>query len=297
MATRKQWIEGARPRTLPAAIAPVLVGCAIAYYENNFVFAIALLALVVSLALQIGVNYSNDYSDGIRGTDENRVGPVRLVGQKLASPSDVKKAAFLSYGIGACAGLGMVALSGYYLLLLVGLAAIVAAWFYTGGPRPYGYAGFGEVFVFVFFGLVAVIGTSASQTGHITTLSILAGCGCGILSTSILIVNNLRDIPGDTRASKRTLAVRMGDANTRRLYFACIAVAGLLPLAMSATGNNPPTQAGVGVFALVLAVKPFRSLRSGAMGRELIPVLADTGKLLMVYAVLLSVGIAISSQL
>jgi 1,4-dihydroxy-2-naphthoate octaprenyltransferase len=297
MATRKQWIEGARPRTLPAAIAPVLVGCSIAYYENNFVFAIALLALVVSLALQIGVNYSNDYSDGIRGTDENRVGPVRLVGQKLASPSEVKKAAFLTYGIGALAGLGMVALSGYYLLLPVGLAAIVAAWFYTGGPRPYGYAGFGEVFVFVFFGLVAVIGTSASQTGHITTLSILAGCGCGLLSTAILIVNNLRDIPGDTRAGKRTLAVRMGDANTRKLYLACIAVAGLLPIAMSVAGHNPPAQAIVGVFALVLALKPFRTLRSGALGRDLIPVLADTGKLLMVYAILLSVGIAISSQL
>jgi 1,4-dihydroxy-2-naphthoate octaprenyltransferase len=294
MATREQWIEGARPRTLPAAIAPVLVGCAIANYENGFTFAIALLALVVALALQIGVNYSNDYSDGIRGTDENRVGPVRLVGQKLASPSEVKKAAFLSYGIGALAGLGMVALSGYYLLLPVGLAAIIAAWFYTGGPRPYGYAGFGEVFVFVFFGLVAVIGTSASQTGHITTLSILAGCGCGLLSTAILIVNNLRDIPGDTEAGKRTLAVRMGDANTRWFYLACIAIAGLLPLAMSMTGENPPALATLGGLAVVLAIKPFRILMSGALGRDLIPVLADTGKLLMVYAVLLSVGIALS---
>lgn len=294
MATRKQWIEGARPRTLPAAIAPVLVGCAIAYYENGFAIAIAMLALVVSLALQIGVNYSNDYSDGIRGTDENRVGPVRLVGQKLASPSEVRKAAFLCFGIGALAGLGMVALSGYYLLLPVGLAAIVAAWFYTGGPRPYGYAGFGEVFVFVFFGLVAVIGTSASQTGHITTLSILAGCGCGLISTAILIVNNLRDIPGDTQASKRTLAVRMGDANTRWLYLACVAVAGLLPLAMTMTGANPPALATLGGLSVVLAIKPFRILMSGALGRDLIPVLADTGKLLMAYAVLLSVGIALS---
>ena len=294
MATRKQWIEGARPRTLPAAIAPVLVGCAIAYYEGGFTFTIAALALIVSLALQVGVNYSNDYSDGIRGTDENRVGPVRLVGQKLASPSEVKKAAFRSYGIGALAGLGMVAMSGYYLLLPVGLAAIVAAWFYTGGPRPYGYAGFGEVFVFVFFGLVAVIGTSATQTGNITTLSILAGCGCGLLSTAILVVNNLRDIPGDTGAGKRTLAVRMGDANTRWFYLVCIAVAGLLPLAMSLTGANPPALATLGGLAIVMAIKPFRTLMSGALGRDLIPVLADTGKLLMVYAVLLSAGIALS---
>ena len=296
MATRKQWIEGARPRTLPAAIAPVLVGCAIAYYENGFRFAIAVLALVVSLALQIGVNYSNDYSDGIRGTDENRVGPVRLVGQKLASPSQVKQAAFLSYGIGALAGLGMVALSGYLLLLPVGIAAIVAAWFYTGGPRPYGYAGFGEVFVVVFFGLVAVIGTSATQTGHITTLSVLAGCGCGLLSTAILVVNNLRDIPGDTQSDKRTLAVRMGDAHTRWLYLTCIAIAGLLPLTMSLTGANPPELATLGGLSILLAIKPFRTLMSGALGRDLIPVLADTGKLLMVYAVLLSAGIALSQR-
>jgi len=294
MATRKQWIEGARPRTLPAAIAPVLVGSAIASYEQGFRVGVAFLALVVSLALQVGVNYSNDYSDGIRGTDEKRVGPVRLVGQKLASPGEVKKAAFVSYGIGALAGLGMVALSGYYLLLPVGLAAIVAAWFYTGGPRPYGYAGFGEVFVFVFFGLVAVIGTSASQTGHISTLSVLAGCGCGLISTAILVVNNLRDIPGDTLAGKRTLAVRMGDAKTRAFYFVCLAIAVLLPVAMSRTGVNPPKQASLALFAVVLAVRPLRTLRSGAMGRDLIPVLADTGKLLMLYAVLLAVGIALS---
>ena len=294
MATRKQWIEGARPRTLPAAIAPVLVGSAIAAHEQGFQFGVALLALVVSLALQVGVNYSNDYSDGIRGTDENRVGPVRLVGQKLASPRDVKNAAFLSYGIGTLAGLGMVALSGYYLLLPFGFAAIVAAWFYTGGPRPYGYAGFGEVFVFVFFGLVAVIGTSASQTGHISTLSVLAGCGCGLISTAILVVNNLRDIPGDTLAGKQTLAVRMGDPKTRVLYGMCLLIAVLLPVAMSRTGEHPPTRASLALFASVLAVRPLRTLRSGSMGRDLIPVLADTGKLLMVYAVLLSVGISLS---
>lgn len=294
MATRTQWIAGARPRTLPAAIAPVLVGCAIARYEHGFTLPIAFLALVVSLALQIGVNYSNDYSDGIRGTDEIRVGPVRLVGQKLAAPSEVKKAAFLSYGLGALAGLGMVALSGYYILLPVGLAAIVAAWFYTGGPRPYGYAGFGEVFVFIFFGLVAVIGTSASQTGNITTLSVLAGCGCGLLSTAILIVNNLRDIPGDTTSGKRTLAVRIGDSNTRALYISCLALAVLLSIVMTYVGDNPPAFAGIGGLAIVFAVKPVRTLRSGALGRDLIPVLADTGKLLMAYAVLLAVGIAFS---
>mgnify|MGYP006284187161 CR=1 FL=1 len=174
MTTLQHWISGARPRTLPAAIAPVLVGSAIAYQEHSFKPALALLALVVALGMQIGVNYSNDYSDGIRGTDDVRIGPVRLVGQKLAAPNAVKTAALIFYGVGAFAGLGMVAISGYWQLIPVGILAVLSGWFYTGGPRPYGYAGFGELFVFVFFGLVAVIGTSAPQTGTVSVTAILA---------------------------------------------------------------------------------------------------------------------------
>jgi 1,4-dihydroxy-2-naphthoate octaprenyltransferase len=217
MTTTRLWIAGARPRTLPAALAPVLVGTAVAMWDGGAVWDRALLALVVALALQVGVNYANDYSDGIRGTDAERVGPVRLVGQGLAEPAAVKRAALLSFAVAGAAGLVLVLLSGLWWLLLVGAAAIVAAWTYTGGPRPYGYAGLGEVFVFVFFGLVAVGGTAAVQVGFISALAWVCGLGVGALSCAILVVNNLRDIPGDTVAGKRTLAVRIGDPATRRL--------------------------------------------------------------------------------
>jgi 1,4-dihydroxy-2-naphthoate octaprenyltransferase len=172
MATREQWIEGARPLTLPAAVAPVLLGSAIAKFEGSFNPIIAILALIVSLALQVGVNYANDYSDGIRGTDANRVGPVRLVGQELASPTEVQRAAFISFGLAAVAGLGISVISDLWILIPVGLLSILAAWFYTGGKNPYGYAGFGELFVFVFFGLVAVVGTTFAQTGFISWVAV-----------------------------------------------------------------------------------------------------------------------------
>ena len=204
MTTSRQWIAGARPRTLPAALAPVLVGTAVAMWDGGAVWGRALLALVVALALQVGVNYANDYSDGIRGTDAQRVGPVRLVGQGLAEPSSVKRAALLSFAVAGVAGLALVMVSGLWWLLLVGAAAIVAAWTYTGGPRPYGYAGLGEVFVFVFFGLVAVGGTAAVQVGFVSALAWVCGVAIGALSCAILVVNNLRDIPGDTVAGKRT---------------------------------------------------------------------------------------------
>lgn len=293
MATRNEWIDGARPRTLPAAVAPVLVGTAIAEFEGSFRPFIALLALVVSLALQIGVNYANDYSDGIRGTDENRIGPVRLVGQKLATPQVVKRAAIIAFGVSALAGLGMVLLSQVWLLIPIGLAAIASAWFYTGGSKPYGYAGYGELFVFVFFGLVAVAGTSASQTGQVTILALLGGVACGAFSTAILVANNLRDIPTDKLTGKRTLAVRLGDAKTRELYRGCILIGFFMPLAMNFSETGPES-AFIGLFAILSARRPLQAVRSGATGPDLIPVLADTARMLLLFSGMISVAIWLS---
>jgi len=293
MATRNQWIDGARTRTLPAAVAPVLVGTSIAEFEGSFRPLIALLALIVSLTLQVGVNYANDYSDGIRGTDENRVGPVRLVGQKLATPNEVRRAAVIAFGISALAGLGMVLLSQVWLLIPIGTAAIAAAWFYTGGSKPYGYAGYGELFVFVFFGLVAVAGTSASQTGRVSALALIGGVACGALSTAILVANNLRDIPTDELTGKRTLAVRLGDAKTRELYRACIVIGFFMPLAMN-FAETGPEGAFIGLFAILSARRPLQAVRTGATGPDLIPVLGDTARMLLLFAGMLSVAIWLS---
>jgi len=211
----KDWIAGARPRTLPAALVPVLVGTAAAAGMSGDTNALKGLfiwrfvaALVVSLALQIGVNYANDYSDGIRGTDADRVGPMRLTGSGRKSPGAVKRAAFLSFGVAAVAGLSLAVATSWWLIA-VGLLAIAAAWFYTGGPRPYGYAGLGEVFVFVFFGVVATTGSAFVQIERITPLTLLVSIPVGLFATALLVVNNLRDIPGDTESGKRTLAVRL----------------------------------------------------------------------------------------
>ena len=301
MASLNQWIEGARPRTLPAAIAPVLIGTSIAYVELHgssagvdwapFVVR-ALTALIVALALQIGVNYSNDYSDGIRGTDEVRVGPVRLVGQKLASPQSVKFAAFGCFGVAALGGLILVLLTGTWWLILVGLAAIVAAWFYTGGKHPYGYAGLGELFVFVFFGLVAVMGSTYVQTLNFPGLAVIGGVASGLLSVAILIANNLRDIPTDRLSGKRTLAVRIGDQATRNLYSLTIIAPFFLAALIALTGYKT---AIIALGALPLAIPPLRIVRSGSNGRDLIPALAGTGKLLLAFAVLLSLGLVISA--
>lgn len=293
MATREQWLAGARPKTLPAAIAPVLVGTSIAEFEGSFRPVVALLAFVVSLGLQVGVNYANDYSDGIRGTDDDRVGPVRLVGQKLASPAQVKTAAIISFLVSAGAGLAMVLISQVWLLIPIGIAAIAAAWFYTGGSKPYGYAGFGELFVFVFFGLVAVAGTSASQTGEVTALGLLGGVACGALATAILVANNLRDIATDKLAGKLTLAVRLGDAKTRELYRLCIVIGFAMPLAMNFLANGP-VSAYIGLFAILSARRPLQIVRSGATGMELIPVLGDTARLLLLFAGFISVSIWLS---
>jgi 1,4-dihydroxy-2-naphthoate octaprenyltransferase len=293
MTTREQWIAGARPKTLAAAIAPVLVGSAIAKYEGSFSIALSLLALVVALALQVGVNYANDYSDGIRGTDNDRVGPIRLVGQGLATPVAVKRAAFICFGLAVAAGLGMLALSRYWLLLPVGISAVVAAWFYTGGKRPYGYAGFGEVFVFVYFGLVAVIGTSASQVGRISSTSLFAGIACGAFATAILVANNLRDLPKDALVGKRTLAVRLGDKATRELFRICILVGFIAPVLISFTLGGPE-YAYIGTFFLLIARRALIAVADGATGAELIPVLVQTSQVLLFTSMSMSLGIWMS---
>ncbi len=232
--------RGRTPTDLPAAIAPVIVGTAAAAAHRDLEqgtkganLGLALLAMIVSCCLQVGVNYANDYSDGIRGTDEDRVGPVRLVGQRLAEPGNVKIAAFTFFGIGAFAGFALVALSQTWILIPVGVLAIIAAWRYTGGDNPYGYRGLGELYVFVFFGLVATLGTQYTQLNMITPVGVLGAVGVGALATAILVANNLRDIPTDSVTGKKTLAVRLGDARTRQLYVGLFGVAIVCTLLMA----------------------------------------------------------------
>ncbi|MCH8627699.1 1,4-dihydroxy-2-naphthoate polyprenyltransferase [Arsenicicoccus piscis] len=290
MATLSEWIEGARPRTLPAAVSPVVIGTGSAYGLGHADAALALLALLVALFLQVGVNYANDYSDGIRGTDERRVGPVRLVGQRLAQPGQVKAAAFACFGLAAVAGLALMALSAFFWLFPIGIAAVLAAWYYTGGKHPYGYAGLGEVFVFVFFGLVAVVCTTATQVHRADLGTWMGAVGIGSLITAVLVANNLRDIPGDSVSGKHTLAVRLGDRGTRMLYVGLVAVAGLAAV-LAAVGGHP--YALLGLVGLLAAVPPTRTVLSGAIGRELIPVLAGTGITCLAYGFLLAIGLAL----
>ncbi|GAB3108101.1 1,4-dihydroxy-2-naphthoate polyprenyltransferase [Janibacter alkaliphilus] len=283
MASLAQWVAGARPRTLPAAVAPVVVGTAAAAAEDTAQLGLAVLALIVAVSLQIGVNYANDYSDGIRGTDEDRVGPVRLVGQRIANPDNVKLMAFLWFGVGAFAGLALVALAQTWLLIPLGALAVVAAWRYTGGDNPYGYRGLGEVYVFLFFGLLATLGTEYTQANAISLVGVLGAIAVGCLASAILVANNLRDIPSDTVAGKQTLAVRLGDAKTRRLYL------GLFVVAAAATGLMAFWHpfAPVALVGLLLAAPGLKAVLSGATGKALVPAIATTGIAELVWALLL----------
>ena len=288
MATAAQWLEGARPRTLPAALAPVAAGTGAAAAVDGDNVPRALLALVVALALQVGVNYANDYSDGVRGTDDDRVGPLRLTGSGLARPRSVKAAAFAAFGVGAAAGLMLVLVSQSWWLIAIGAASILAAWYYTGGSNPYGYLGLGELFVFVFFGLVAVLGTTYTQADRVSWPALAGAVAIGSLACALLVANNLRDIPTDTLAGKRTLAVRLGDATTRRLYVGQLALAPALALAVAPW--HPGTLLALGSVALMAPA--VRRIRGGAAGMGLIPVLRDTGRAELAYGVLFGVGLA-----
>lgn len=280
------WVAGARPRTLPASAVPVLVGTAVARAGGHVIWWRAVAALVVSLALQVATNYANDYSDGVRGTDDARVGPVRLVASGLRPAPAVRAAALAAFGLAGVAGLALAAAAGWWLLI-VGAACIAAGWFYTGGPRPYGYAGFGELFVFVFFGLVATVGTAYVQLGHFTALCWLAAVPIGLLAVALLVVNNLRDIPGDTAAGKQTLAVRVGASATRHLYTGCV----LAPFALAVGAAAVRFGALLALVALPVALAPLRQVRDGASGPALIPVLGDTGRTQLAFGLMLAVGI------
>jgi 1,4-dihydroxy-2-naphthoate octaprenyltransferase len=274
----------------------VLVGTGAAVGSGAVQPVRALLALVVAVALVVGVNYANDYSDGIRGTDDERVGPMRLVGSRLAAPTAVRNAAFLCFSVAALAGLTLVSLTRQWWLVAVGAVCIAGAWFYTGGRRPYGYAGLGEVAVFVFFGPVAVLGTtvtqsSGTQSGTVSALAIVGAVGVGLLACAVLVVNNLRDIPSDTLAGKRTLAVALGDRDTRRLYVACV----LVPLGLSAMAGIRSWPMLLGLLALPPAVGATRRVLGGADGRRLVRVLGETGLLLLVWSVATGIGLGLGA--
>ena len=290
--TPTQWLAGARPRTLPAACSPVIAGTGLAVFEGGFWWVAAVLALVVSLALQVGVNYANDYSDGIRGADTERVGPLRLVGSGLASPPLVKRAAFVSFGIAGLAGLALVILTQQWWLLVVGVACVLAAWYYTGGKRPYGYAGLGEVFVFIFFGLVAVCGTTYVQVGRISLATLLTGVWVGALACAILVTNNLRDIRGDAQVGKQTLATRLGDAGTRVLYVILTALSALLIIVAALVTS---WWALLGLAGLLVIIPAVRIVLSGGTGPALIGVLKATGLAELVTAVGFAAGLALAA--
>ncbi|WP_106180863.1 1,4-dihydroxy-2-naphthoate polyprenyltransferase [Prauserella shujinwangii] len=290
MASLAEWIEGARPRTLPNAVAPVVAGAGAAAELGAFSWWRSLLALLVALSLIVGVNYANDYSDGVRGTDADRVGPPRLVGSGAARPKAVLGAALAALGLAGVLGLVLVALTGTWWLLVMGAACLAAAWFYTGGRRPYGYAGLGEVAVFLFFGLAAVLGTVYVQAETISWAA--AGCAVavGSLSMAVLGANNLRDIPTDRAAGKRTLAVRLGDAGTRSLYLALVTVPFVITVAMGLA--HPVTL--LALLAAPLLVRPVRTIVAGRDGLGLVPVLRDTGLAMLAWSVLTATGLALA---
>ncbi|MHA7276965.1 1,4-dihydroxy-2-naphthoate polyprenyltransferase [Arthrobacter sp. Hz1] len=293
MATAAQWLEGARPRTLPMAIAPVIVGCAAAFDLEAFKPVNALLAAVVAIMLQVGVNYANDYSDGVRGTDADRVGPLRLTGSGAARPGQVKWAAFACFALAMIAGTSLIMLSQTWFLLLVGVGCVAAAWGYTGGRNPYGYMGLGDVFVFVFFGLVATLGTTYTQAGQLNAVAWIGAIGTGIIAMALLMANNVRDIPTDREAGKITLAVRLGDTTARITYVMMLAAALLLPLFL--VYDYPWVLL---VLLLVPAcLMPSWLMLKGKKRRSLIPVLKQTGLINLGFSVLFGAGVVLTTVL
>ncbi|MFI6389457.1 1,4-dihydroxy-2-naphthoate polyprenyltransferase [Nonomuraea sp. NPDC050540] len=289
MATPGQWIAGARPRTLPNAVVPVMVGTGVAFGLGAVGWWQALVALAVALLLQIGVNYANDYSDGVRGTDDQRVGPMRLVGSRAATPRQVLTAALGCFAAAAVAGLTLVIATRAWWILPVGAAAIAAAWFYTGGKRPYGYHALGELSVFVFFGVVPVVGTTFVQVEYLSGLALAASVPVGLLSCSMLVVNNLRDVVTDGPAGKKTLAVVLGAERTRVLYAACLVLPFVIVLALVTVSP----WVALALLAAPLAIAPIRTVLGGAAGPDLIAVLQATGKLQLAFGLLFSIGLAL----
>lgn len=284
------WVQGARPRTLPAAVVPVVVGTAAVlgrYGWDDVVWWRALAALVVALAIQVGTNYANDYHDGIRGTDDVRVGPLRLVGSGVKAPEQVKRAALAAFAAAAVVGLALAAATSWWLLA-VGAASFAAGWLYTGGPRPYGYHGLGEVFVFVFFGVVATVGSAYVHVERVPLIAVIASIPVGFLATALLVVNNLRDIPTDRESGKVTLAVRLGDESTRRLYLSLMVAAVLV----GAVSSLPASLLALG--AAPVAWRAIQAVEHGAAGRDLIAVLQDTGKVQIAFGALYALGLALS---
>jgi 1,4-dihydroxy-2-naphthoate octaprenyltransferase len=295
VASLSEWVEGARPRTLPLSISPVVAAGAVTLAQRSFDWRLELLALIVGVSMQVGVNFSNDYSDGVRGTDEHRVGPQRLVGSGAAAPGIVKLAAFSCFGIGALAGLGMIAISGHWWLVLVGVAIIAGAWFYTGGKHPYGYLGLGEVFVFIFFGPVAVCGTTYVQTGVlIDGPSLAMAVANGFGSCAVLVANNLRDIPSDAAAGKLTLSVRIGDHATRIMFvvFCAITVLGFVAFALLST-----PWALLSLLVILPMYPGVHIVLSGATGLNLILVLKLIGIAALVGASCALAGVVMSQTL
>ena len=297
MATVTDWIEGARLRTLPAAAAPVIVGSAAAHHLGGFDAVRASLALVVALALQVGVNYANDYSDGIRGTDDNRKGPARLTGGGLAKPKTVLAAALGCFALAGVAGLALVALSGTWWLIVAGAAAVMAAWFYTGGKHPYAYMGVGlsELMVFVFFGLLACVGTAWTQVQVAPWWLWMCASALGLLSVALLMANNIRDIPTDRESGKMTAAVRLGDRASRWVFAACAWVpVGMIVALGVALGMHPLATCALGVGAAAPAVGVSLPVLTGASGRALIVVLRNTGFFTLAWAILAGLALVLS---
>jgi len=290
VASAREWIAGTRPRTLPAAVVPVLIGSGVAAGYGRFSLWRAVLALLVALALQIGVNYANDYSDGVRGTDSagRRAGPMRLVGSGAATPREVKYAAFSCFVVACLLGLVLAAVTSWWIVA-GGALCVLAAWFYTGGPRPYGYRGLGEISVFVFFGVAAVAGTAYVEMGRLSWLGLAASVPAGLLSCALLMVNNLRDIGSDELSGKRTLAVRVGDARARAVYLLFL----LLPFLLAALIGFYRPLALLVLLALPLCVPPVKAVRGGVSGPGLIATLGQTGRLQLAFGVALTVGLSI----
>lgn len=291
MATIGEWIEGARLRTLPMAVAPVAIGAGAAFEQGAFSWVRTGLALLVALFLQVGVNYSNDYSDGVRGTDDVRVGPLRLTASGAAPAKTVRNAALLNFALAGLAGLGLVLLSGAWVFLIIGVASVIAAWGYTGGKNPYGYRGLGEVFVFIFFGLVAVLGTQYTQSLQLSWVAFIGACSTGLLATALLMANNIRDIPTDSEVGKRTLAVRLGDGHARTSYVLMVALAILLPLTL--VGIYPWVL--LSLLVIPMCIQPCWTVLRSESPVQLIPVLRQTGLVNLAFGLLYGGGLVIQT--